>query len=133
LSFKADGSGGHSNGVLNVCGGMLEESLVMKDVKMAMAFMSLMEGKLEYFDRLLKIVVQSVTECVSITDRPRNEQISSVWKNLGRTCGWATVAKEASRLEKLSTTRFKAHNVRAGDMPGLYSEALCKCLPGGCV
>ena len=41
--------------------------------------------------------------------------------------------REAFRLEKLSTTKFTTHSVRAGSMPGLYSETLCKCLPGGCV
>ena len=80
---------------------MLHKSFVMKDMKMAMGFHRLMEETPEYFDRVLNAAVQSATEAVSITDKPKKEQISQALKNFRSTCGWGTTTKGAFRLWRL--------------------------------
>jgi len=94
-------NGRYSNRVLKVYRKMLQESFVMKDMKMAMGFHHLMEETPEYFDKLLKTAVQFATEAVSSTDKPKKEQISQAWKNFRSTCGWGTLTKEAFRLWRL--------------------------------
>jgi len=91
----------YSNRVLKIYRKMLHESFVMKDMKMAMGFHHVLEQTPEYFDKLLKTAVQFATEAVSITDKPKKEQISQAWKNFRSTCGWRTLTKEAFRLWRL--------------------------------
>ena len=98
---EARRNGGYSKKALKVYRKMLEDSFVMKDMKMVMGFHKLMELKPEYFDELLKSAVRFATDAVSITDRPKKEQISHAWKDFRSTCGWGTLTKEAFRLWRL--------------------------------
>ena len=41
------------------------------------------------------------TDAVSITDKPKNEQISSAWKTFRSSYGWTALAKEAFKLWRL--------------------------------
>ncbi len=94
-------NGSYSNSVLSVYRKMLQQSFVMKDMKMAMGFHELMEENPEYFDKLLKTTVLFATDLVGLADKPKREQISQAWKSFKNTCGWGTLAKEAFRLWKL--------------------------------
>jgi len=94
-------NGGYSSTSLKAYNKMLHESFVMKDMKSAMGFHKIMEERPDYFDKLLKSAVRFATDAVSITDKPKNEQIASAWKTFRSSYGWTALAKEAFRLWRL--------------------------------
>ena len=94
-------NGGYSNSVLKAYRKMLDESFVIKDMKMVASFQDLMEKDTEYFEKLLRTAVQFATEALSVTDKPKKEQISKALKNFRSVYGWGTISREIFRLGKL--------------------------------
>ncbi|MFC1734935.1 FAD-dependent oxidoreductase [Candidatus Hydrogenedentota bacterium] len=98
---SAMNNGGFSKKALKPYRKMLQNDYVLKDMKMAMGFHKIMDENPEYFDKLLKNVVQFATSAASVTDKPKSEQLSQAWKDFKQTYGWGTLAKEAFKLWRL--------------------------------